>query len=297
MNKVHKQFQEKEMHTSDFINTAQKISGKNQQKFISQWLKRDDLPDLQINAEQTNLNNKWQVSLNILQPDNYYHFFSTVKIETEKEITYKIIEVSGKTSRFNFEFEDKSLKLTFNALNDIPLNYDNYFTWSNFYDDWFNTIIVYGTKRQIEANHTLALRFSTMLADRYSETLMPIRKDSEITEKELKNNDLIILGNTADNGLLEDVISKLNLQIKKNMYYWNDQDYGRSDEGLYASFPNPYSPGRAAHLLSSNSALQLYQMTKDRNRIPSWAIFKGDKIEEKGYHVLDKYVIEFEGVD
>ncbi|MEE4310302.1 MAG: C45 family autoproteolytic acyltransferase/hydrolase, partial [candidate division KSB1 bacterium] len=293
MNEVHDKYREKEMRTSDFMKIVERISGEDRRDFISQWLKREDVPGLQFDAERTKINDKWQISLRISQPENSYHFFSTVKIETGKEIVYKMIEVSDKTYQSQFEFEDEPLKLTFNALHDVPLNFDNYFTWSNFYDDFDNIIIVYGTKRQIDANHTLASRFSTMLADRYTETLLPIRKESEITEDELKNNDLIVIGNSEDNSLMQDVISKLNIQISKNMFTWNGQEYAGSDEGLYACFPNPYNPAKAVHLFSSNSALQLYRMTKDRYRMPSWAIFKGDVIVEKGYHVPDEFVIDF----
>ena len=48
------------------------------------------------------------------------------------------------------------------------------------------------------------------------------------------------------------------------------------------------------YIFSSNSALELYQMTKDRNRLPGWAIFKGDKITEKGYDLDDKFNIFFD---
>jgi len=293
MNKIHDKYRENEMSTKDFIKIVENVSKYKTNDFIKQWLKRDDLPNPQFDAQIKNESGLWKISINISQPDKPYHFLNTIKIETKKEILYEIIEVKNASQSFEFYLENKPVKITFNALNDIPVNHKNYFTWSNFYDDFFNTIIVYGTKRQIETNHVLAQRFTTMLADRYSEMLMPIRKDGEITEDELKNNDLIVIGNIADNFIAEKIVSELNLQTKKNMFNWNNNDYSKSNDGLYVSFPNPFNMAKAVHLFSSNSALQLYQMIKERKRMPSWAIFKGDKIKDKGYHKVEQYIIEF----
>jgi hypothetical protein len=78
------------------------------------------------------------------------------------------------------------------------------------------------------------------------------------------------------------------------MYRWHNKTYSDSDEGLFAAFPNPYNPKRTVYLFNANSALQLYQMTKDRVRMPSWAKYEGDKVVKKGYHMNEKYVVEFD---
>ena len=179
-------------------------------------------------------------------------------------------------------------------MRDIPLEYENYYTWANYFDDFDNAKIIYGTKRQIEANHTLALRFNTTLADRYTEVLKPVIKDSEVTEEDMKNFDLIVLGNPVENSFMQDLAWELNLDTNKNMFVWRDETYTRSDQGLFAAFANPYNPERAVYLLNANSAMQLYHMTRDRYRMPSWAIFKNNEILEKGYHESDRYVSEFD---
>ena len=119
-------------------------------------------------------------------------------------------------------------------------------------------------------------------------------KDSEISAEARKNNDLIIIGNIEDNSLMQNMAAELELDIKKNFFSWNGKDHSRSDEGLFVSFPNPYNSRKAVYLFTSNSALELYQMTKDRVRMPSWAVYKNAKIVEKGYHPKKDYIIEFE---
>ena len=164
----------------------------------------------------------------------------------------------------------------------MPL--ENFYTMSSYYDDFHNTMVVYGTSRQIEANHTLALRFSKLLGDRVSERMPLVKKESEITKEELASSDLIILGGIEDNGLMKTVANKLDLILGKNLFKWQGKTYGDASDGLFAAFPNPFNPEKFALLFIANSALQLHQMTKEYNRMPAWALFKEDKIEEKGFY-------------
>jgi len=46
------------------------------------------------------------------------------------------------------------------------------------------------------------------------------------------------------------------------------------------------------YLVIANSALQLYQMTKVYQPVPSWALFKGERVVEKGYHPKEGFEIE-----
>ncbi len=292
MNSVHDKFREKEIKTKDFVNLVEKISGKSLSPFIMQWLEREDIPTPIIATNLSNNNDTWELTLDINQESNPYHFFTTVEIETELEKSIELIEVNGTNTKQTIKFKSKPIKVTFNPNCDVLLGNDNYFTWSNFFDDFSNSVIVYGTKRQIEANHTLALRFSKMLADKFTETLVPVKKDSEISDEEIRNKDLIIIGNISDNFIMEEMAKKLELKISKNYYSWDEKDYTKSDEGLFAAFPNPHNQKNAVYLFSPNSALQLYYMTNNRYSLPAWGIFDTDKVIEKGYHKNNNYIFK-----
>jgi hypothetical protein len=291
---VHNRYREKNIKTSDFIQLSRDVSDGEIKSFIEQWLTRDDLPKPQIQAEVKARNDQWEVNLQINQNGQPYHFLTSIRIDNKLESRFEMIEIKDASETFTFIVPEKPTRLIFNALNDIPLDQENFYTWFNFFDDYHQTIIVYGTKRQIEANHTLALRFSTVLADRYTESLPPVVKDSEIDNEKFEKHDLIILGGIADNRLMAEVAKMLPLDFDKNMYRWNSKTYAHSDQGLFTAFPNPFNPRRTVYLFNTNSAMHLYQMTKDRVRMPSWAIYEGDKILNKGYHENEKYIVEFE---
>ena len=293
MNKIHNTFRENELSRKAFIRIADEVAEHDMGSFISQWLVRDDIPVPEISAVADSAEGKWHVILDVVQPDNYWQFTTSLLIETNDQPVYKQVVIGRPYERFSYTLDSKPTGLTFNALNDVPLSHGRYFTWSNFYDDFHNTLIVYGTKRQIEANHTLALRFSTMLGDRYSEVLTPVLKDVEISNEQLKTSDLIITGSVSDNALMTKIVEQYGLDIGKNVFSWQNFQGNASDQGLFLALPNPWNSDKAVYLFISNSALELYQMTRDRYSLPSWALFRGDKIEEKGFHGNNNYIIRF----
>ena len=294
MNTVHDQFNEKPMTYGQFISIAEKTGAHSLKPFIMQWLERKDLPQPTISAAVSQKDGEWETALTVTQSDeHFYSFLTTVAIDTGKKRLWKKIEVNEPEQTFRFTMKEKPQSIEFNVGNDIPVQRKNFYTFGNFIDDFHHTIIVYGTSRQIEANHTLALRYRTLLADTYAEILSPVRKDSEITRQELETSDLFILGGVEDNSLMKETAAKLGLSVGKNVFTWQGKIFGDANDGLIAVYPNPYNPQKVVYLLIANSALQLYRMTEKYQRIPAWALFKGSEIVKQGYHPVENYTISF----
>jgi hypothetical protein len=293
MNGVHAQYREKPLKTSQFIAAAEKISGKTLRPFIMQWIERDDLPALTITAASAKIDSGWQTRLTVNQSSKPYTFLSSVSIETEKKVTLFPIEITAAEQELTFFTKEKPVKLTFNAGNDIPVERDRFFTYSNFFDDFHQTLIVYGTSRTIEAQHTLALRYQTVLADVFTERLLPVVKESEVDNADLASHDLIVLGGAADNQLTQSLAAQCGLIFGKNTFQWRGKTYTDPDDGLVVVLPNPSNTRKVLCLIVANSPLELYQMTKRYAGFPSWGIFKGEQIIERGYHTVGALEVNF----
>jgi hypothetical protein len=289
MNEIHANFRERNITTDQFIIYAEKFSGQQLKEYILQWLNREDIPYPTISASTGKESDGWKIKLAVKQSTHTYHFFTTIAIETDKERIIKLIEINQPEQIIELSLKDKPLKLFFNYGNDIPVDRKNYFTYSNLFDDFSSALIVYGTKQQIEANHTIALRYQKMIADRFTEILLPLRKDSEVEENELASKDLIILGGFSENSLAKRILENQEIECGKYFFKWSDITYSSSNDGLYVTFPNPFNPLKAVYLFHGNSAQQLYQMTKRHQSMPAWVLFKGDKIVTKGYHSVPEF--------
>jgi len=289
MNTVHTRFKDAPMKTSQFVAAAEEISGATLKPFIMQWLERDALPAPVVAARVVQNGDSWSVDLRVTQKGIPFHFMTTVAVETAKERRWQVVEVKEAEQSLTIPASGKPVRLVFNVGNDIPVNRSDYYILSNYFDDYHHSMIIYGTTQQIEANHTLALRYQTVLADAFTDILAPVRKESELEPADLGSSDLIILGGPSDNALTRPVADSLGISFGKNMFRWRGKTYADPDDGLVVVYPNPYNPAKVCYLIAGNSALELYQMTKRYQSLPSWGIYRGDQVVDKGFHEVDRF--------
>jgi hypothetical protein len=302
MTAVHTRFRDKPMSTAQFLALAEETSNKPVKPIVMPWLQRDDLPDISVTASATPPQRTdgtrdsavplWSVTLGVHQNGEPYAFMTTVEIITAKASIWKLVSVSGADQQMTLQVPDKPIRVVFNAGNDIPVKRKEFSTLSNLFDDFSNTTIVYGTGRQIEANHTAALRIQTVVADQFTEIFSPIRQDAEMSTDDLAKGDLIVLGGSADNSTSMVFAEKVGLTLGKNFFSWRGRVFADPDDGLFVACGNPFNPAHNVYLFVSNSALEQYLMTKRFQPLPSWGVFKGEQIVERGYHDVPGMVVD-----
>jgi Phospholipase B len=293
MKRFHASHARKETRGAEFVEEASRVAGRDVAVFLSQWTMRTGLPDPDVKIAASPDGKGWVVRVEVVQKGTPYHFLTSMTVEAGGKEWWKPIEVNGERSVSSFRFQDRPLRAVFNAGQDVPVQNPKYFTWINFADGFRDALIVHGTGRQVEANKTLALRWQTTLADAWTETLVPVVKDCEVSDEELAGHDLIVLGTPAENSVTARMASRLPALFGRNHFRWDKTDYGRPDAGLFLVLPNPFNPKRTLFLIAGNSALELHQMTKAySNKIPSWAVFRGDEVKRQGYHAPERFVFE-----
>jgi hypothetical protein len=284
MQGVHDRFREKPMSTAEFIAAAEKIAGRPVHEHLLPWLERKDLPAVSVTTSTVQAGDIWNVTLTVHQDGTVYPFRTVVAVESEKETEWKLIAVGKQDETMVLQVRNRPVRVLFNAGNDIPVRRTTSATLSNLLDDFSQAVIVYGTTRQVEANHTAGLTFQNTLANQFVEYLLPLRQDGELSAQDLSGHDLVVLGAPTDNSLTQEIASVPGLTWGRNFFVWRGKTYADADDGFFAALPNPRNPDRFVYLFAGNSALQLYQMTKRYQSLPSWAVFKGEAVVEKGYH-------------
>jgi hypothetical protein len=280
---VHDRYKDKPMTTAQFLAAAETAGGSPAGETIRQWINRDDLPAPVIEVTASQAGEAWTVSLTVKQAGTPYHFATSVAIESASETEWRPVLIKGAEERFTFSVKKKPRRIVFNAGNDIPLRRENGVTYANLFDDFSTVQIVYGTARQIEANHTIGLRYQTMIADQFVEYFLPLHQDADIAPEWMAGHDLVVLGGAADNTLADTLARAAGITMGKNSFRWMGKSYTEPDDGLFAAFPNPLARSRMVYLFAGNSALQLYQMTKRHQSMPTWAVFKGENAVVRGF--------------
>ncbi|MDP4116215.1 MAG: C45 family autoproteolytic acyltransferase/hydrolase, partial [Bacteroidota bacterium] len=113
MNMIHNNFKEKDITNNDIYSAFGETAKKDIKEFISQWIERDDLPQLKVDISLNQKDGHWQTELVIKQNNKPYHFFTTVMVNTDKERIIKPIEVNGTETRLSFSFKDKPASCIF----------------------------------------------------------------------------------------------------------------------------------------------------------------------------------------
>ncbi|HQI50163.1 MAG TPA: C45 family autoproteolytic acyltransferase/hydrolase, partial [bacterium] len=193
MNRLHDAHAKKEITNARFIEMAREAGGPAAVEVIEQWIQREDLPDLMPSCRVTGTDSLWHLTLRVEQKGRPFLLIGTVRIRTSGKTFWKKIELREAQQEWDWPLSGKPVEVILNAGNDFPMENDRFYTFSNFYDDWDHSLVVYGTTRQIEANHTLALRFAKAAADRITETTLPVRKDCEFSVEDFRDHDVILL--------------------------------------------------------------------------------------------------------
>jgi hypothetical protein len=283
----------RDVTTAEIVAALSKGSGRDVGPFVAPWIEAKGFPDPKVTAKVVKDGDAWIVNLVVTQTGRPYGFLGSVAIDAGGKRLVRPYEVKGERTELKFAVPERPGRIVFDAGRDLPVPLANPYAFVNFTDDFTRTKIVYGTTRQIEANHTLALRFQTLLADSYSEELPPVVKDAELTEEELAGSDLFVLGGPSDNALAARLAGKIGEKLRPGFFERDGTTYGRPDDGLYLCLPSPWNPERVVWFFAGNSALQLHQMTKAwAGSLPQWALYRGDEVKSQGWAPVDRFVVE-----
>ncbi|WP_257309603.1 phospholipase B family protein [Geothrix fuzhouensis] len=295
MQAAHRRFQGQTASTAEILKALSEGAGRDVAPILKPWLERADLPAPKVRARVEKAGEGYAVKLEVEQTDFAYPFVAFASLETEKGSKLERVEVTGAKAALTFRSEARPTRLVFNAGNDLPMPRANFWVPGNVLDDWSATLLVFGTAREVEAQRTLALNYREALADNMTEVLLPLKPDAEVTDADLATQDLLVFGGPAENGLTARLLAegKLPFEGGPGWFKWQGRTYGRPDDGLLATFPNPWNPKRMLVLMISNSRVQEWAMTKAIPRgLPGWTLYRGADVKEKGQAPTEGMVVD-----
>ncbi len=290
MKDFHARHRGQEVTTAQFLAAARASLGRDVEPDLRPWIDRTGVPAPVPTIDVVPQGEEWRVTVRATQPAEAYRLATTVAVEAGARRHLFPMRLDGPKAETAFTVPEKPTRVVFDALADFPAATDRRYAFSSFAEDFARTLIVYGTGRQVEANHSLALRFQSVLADAFSESLPPVVQDAEVDEAALAAHDLFVLGDPRDNALLARLLPKLPVESGPGFFRFQGQTFADERDGLYLALPSPFAQGRVLHVVLANSPLQLHEMTKAyRAGTPAWAVFRGEKVEKEGHFPVERF--------
>jgi hypothetical protein len=143
-------------------------------------------------------------------------------------------------------------------------------------------LIVYGTGADAGANRYAAEQVQKSLWGQL-ETEVPIRKDFELTNEELRTHDIVFVGRPETNSALAAVAGRIGLVYEAALFRIRGAAHAAGREALAYAATNPLDPARMVLVLAGNDALDTVQVASTRLPMAQYATFDAGREIDSGF--------------
>jgi len=120
-------------------------------------------------------------------------------------------------------------------------------------------ILVYGTVREAGANRYAAEQLQKRFLDAY-ESAVPIRKDFEVTDEELRHRDVIFVGRPEANSALAEWSERLGLDYREDVFRLDGAAHASERDALLFAGKDPLDESHMALVVAGNDALRTVKL-------------------------------------
>ncbi len=124
-----------------------------------------------------------------------------------------------------------------------------------------SALLVYGTLREAGANRYAAEQLQKQFLDAY-ESAVPVRKDFEVTDEELRQRDVIFVGRPEANTALAAWSESLGLEYGEDVFRMDGEVYGSERDALLYAGKNPLDPAHMVLVVAGNDALRTVKLAE-----------------------------------
>jgi hypothetical protein len=148
--------------------------------------------------------------------------------------------------------------------------------------DLADSIIVYGTVTEAGANRFAAERFQSKALDRF-ESRIPMFRDYEVTEADLRSHNIIFVGRPETNSALADWSEKLSLPFDGDTFTLANSAYGSENDSLLMAAANPDDHTKKVLVIAGNSAIATVRAAANPANEAQYAVLNRDRVVNSGF--------------
>lgn len=120
-------------------------------------------------------------------------------------------------------------------------------------------LIVYGTQRDRAAQREAAELLQRQVARRFSNVVLPIRSDNQVTDDELRTHHLLLVGGAASNRITAGCADSLPVRFSQGSFTVRQATYAHADSAVVAAGDNPHNPRFSVVVFAGLSAKSTWQ--------------------------------------
>jgi Phospholipase B/S-layer like family, C-terminal region len=255
--------------TAQFQSYLESGTGKNLRSFFDRWLNYPGLPSLELLKSQVRKDGKeWIVTVTIRRNKDSANWIVPVTVETAKGEVSGSVKLEKLQNSIELRTSHKPLQVFVDKYGLTGRSNGSAFTILTFDAEVEKSLIVYGTLQEAEANHEAALLLQQSVRRREHNITPAIKMDSEVTEQDLVNHHLLLIGRPDSNSLLQRFQDTLPATFGTHSFEIRGTIYAHPESAIIMATDNPlnrrYSVVTIAGL-SSLSTLQVMSKFEDNS--------------------------------
>lgn len=145
-----------------------------------------------------------------------------------------------------------------------------------------DAMIVYGTVQDAGANRYAAETVQKKFLDRY-ESEIPVRRDFELSDQDLRSHDVIFVGRPESNSALAQVAEKIGLRAEGGTFRMDGEEHASENEALLLSAANPLDRTHMVLVYAGNSALETVRLASISPEQWEFAVYDSGKRTAFGF--------------
>jgi hypothetical protein len=254
----------REVSVAMFRAHVEKVAGKDLGAFFTYWTEQPGLPMLQLGrvsvlAEQA----QYRVEGEIRRPLPASPMAVEVTVETAGDEVTKTVRLEGAATPFAITTEKKPKRVVVDKYGLSTRANGGPFSIRSFYPEWEKTLIVYGTQDEVPTNREGAEVLQQAIIKAGSNFKVPIKSDQEVTEADLKDHHLLLVGRPDCNRCVGRVRAGLPVTFGHRSFQVREERYAHPGSAVIAAAENPWNSRYSVVVLAGLGAESTRQIAAE----------------------------------
>ncbi|MEO7100213.1 MAG: hypothetical protein ABI162_12690, partial [Luteolibacter sp.] len=230
----------KPVTSRQFQEFIEKGTSRSWSAFFDAWLNRTGLPMLELGkVEVRREGDHWYTNATVRRNESGAPLAVNVTVETdtgETSVTARLEEPQDKVELITdlpprrVIVDKYRISCCGNGVPFTALTYDN---------DLENTLIIYGSLDEAEANREGAMMLQQGLCKREHGVIVPVKADTETTEDDLRNHHLVLLGHPGTNAIASRFRKNISVSFGPHSFSVRGVTYANPESTILVAAENP----------------------------------------------------------
>ena len=146
-------------------------------------------------------------------------------------------------------------------------------------------VLVYGTQGEAGANRYAAERIQKHMLDWYEQSV-PVWKDFEVSDAELRDHEVIFVGRPETNSALAAWQKKLGLEYDGAVFTVAKEDHGSERDALVWAAANPLDQKHMVLVIAGNSPVETVRMAEQAPEPVQFVVYRAGKEVSSGFESI-----------